>query len=287
MATDRIIGAHLSASGNGANALKKIVEIGGNALQIFSASPRGWNFAKFSDEQATDFQTTKKELGVKKVYYHASYLINFADSDRIGALSRQILTNELKTAAQLDVVGSIVHLGSYKNETKGLFDPANEPKYETLLKNIAAVLEKSPSDRYFIAENAGMRKIGQTIDELAHILKDISDPRMRICLDTCHLHAAGYDLTSTESFEKFLSEFDEKIGLDKLEVWHVNDSRDPFGSLRDRHENLGEGHVGTAVFQNILNHPKTKNMSFIIETPGFDDKGPDKENMDILKSFIS
>lgn len=273
------LGAHVSIAGGYDQSLNRIKAIGGNCLQIFSSSPRGWNFVKLEDKQTGLFRTKKKELRIDPVYFHASYLLNLASPGRIGQLSTQHLTHELKTASKLGIKGSVIHLGSYIDHT------TRKEKYKILLEHIGKVLLKTPRDTLFIIENAGTRKIGLHIDEIAEIIQDLKDKRIKICLDTCHLHAAGYDLRTEKSFAEFLEVLDAKIGMNKLEVWHANDSRDHRGSYRDRHENIGEGLVGIEVFKNILNHPKTKNLPCIIETPGFDDNGPDQKNLNILKSL--
>ena len=120
---------------------------------------------------------------------------------------------------------------------------------------------------------------------MVKIIDAVRDNRVRVCLDTCHLHAAGYDLSDSVKFKKFLKEFDEMIGLLKLELVHINDSRDRLGDLRDRHENIGEGFVGKKVFENFLTNSKTRNLPYILETPGFDGMGPDKKNVEILKQL--
>lgn len=270
----------MSISGGYANALDNLVNIGGNCLQIFSTSPRNWVSGEIESSEAENFIETKKRLGVEPIYFHASYLINLADGERVGDFSKKSLIAELSIADRLKVKGSIVHLGSFKNEK-------SEEKYQTLLANIAEVLEDTPADTLFIIENAGNQKIGKDLDEITRIIKDLKDDRVRVCLDTCHLHAAGYNLSTPEELEYFLYDFDSKIGLSKLELIHANDSRDDFGSGRDRHENIGEGKVGTGVFKLLVNHPKTNHLPFIIETPGFDQKGPDKKNLDILKELVT
>ena len=207
-----------------------------------------------------------------------------ADPGETGKKSIDILINELNLANQLNITGSIVHTGSFKSKVENLVCHDQE-NYPQLLANLKNVLNNSPINTYLILENAGTRKIGQTINQLAEIIKDVNSQRIRICLDTCHLHAAGYDIGDEKKLDKFLDNFDTKIGLEKLEVFHLNDSKDDFGSLRDRHENIGEGKVGIDVFKNLLNNPRTKSKSFIIETPGFDKKGPDKKNLDTLKEL--
>jgi len=295
----RIIGGHVSIAGGYAEAPKRAAEIGGNALQMFSGSPRGWNYARVTKEQAEEFKAEAKKLGITHSYFHASYLVNLADDGRNGKMSVDGLVAELNVASALGVRGSIIHLGSFKetnHETRitnqGLFGNQDvsgylkSEKYPLLISNIKAVLKKSPKDVLFIIENMGMRKIGRSFDEIASIIKDVNDPRVRVCLDTCHLHVAGYDLSTKGKLDAFLKEFDARIGLDRLECFHINDSRDEFGSLRDRHDNIGEGKVGKDVFKLILNHPKTKHLPFLLEVPGFDDTGPDRKNVEILRSFI-
>lgn len=282
------LGAHQSISGGYSEALKRITNIGGNCLQIFSSSPRGWNFAKPSDDEIRQFIETKTKLKIDPIYFHASYLVNLADNDRTGHMSKMSLISELNLAPKLGVKGSIVHLGSYKEkkpvDNLQLFN--ENPKYNTLIKNIKEVLEKTPKESLFMIENAGNRKIGQTLEEISQIVKDVNDPRVRICFDTCHLFSNGYQFNSESELNSFFEKL-VKLGIsDLIEVWHINDSRDEFDSGHDRHDNIGEGKIGIDEFKTLLNHPKTKKYPFIIETPGFDGKGPDKKNLDILKSLV-
>lgn len=285
----RNIGAHLSVSGGYNRALSSIVEKGGTALQIFSTSPRIWEPAVVSDETANEFKMEKAKLGVDPVFFHASYLVNLADDGRIGHVSKKALIAELRLQPRMGVRGSVIHLGSYKDKEKQdtLFVEERVKKYATLLENSREILAETPEDSLFIIENVATRKIGRLLDELGQIVYDLNSPRVKICLDTCHLHAAGYDLSSTEKLDTFLQEFDTKIGLNRIELFHLNDSRDPFGSMRDRHENLGQGEIPQEVFKLLLNHPKLAHIPFILETPGFDKKGPDKQNIDIAKRFIT
>ncbi len=279
----RFFGAHLSTAGGMEKALEKIVTIGGNCLQIFSTSPRGWNTAKVSAESAKKFIEKKKELRIDPIYFHASYLINLADKGSTGHLSKRSLIAELVVAKELGVKGSIVHLGSFKAENA---DGTDHPFYPTLIKNIKEVLARTPKETFFMIENAGNRKIGRSLNQIASIIKDVGSERVRVCLDTCHLFSAGYEFSTKEKLDAFLKDVDAKIGLDRLELIHANDSRDPFASMRDRHENIGEGTLGKALFKLLINHPKLKHLPFILEVPGFDDLGPDKRNLDILTSLV-
>ncbi|MBI4226091.1 deoxyribonuclease IV [Candidatus Roizmanbacteria bacterium] len=280
------LGAHQSIEGGYTKALDRIKKIGGNCLQIFSTSPRGWNFSKIDTVQIIQFIEAKGIHKIDPIYFHASYLINLAKRDKIGSLSKLSLISELTVASKLNIKGSIVHLGSFKQKTDNqtLFEE-NKSQYDDLSLNVKEILDKTPDNTLFIIENAGNRKVGKDLTEIAYIIKRISNKRVKVCLDTCHLHSAGYDITSPQKLDNFLLSFDRLIGLKKIEVIHVNDSRDPFNSGRDRHENIGSGTIGHRTFRLLLNHPKTRHFPFIIETPGFDQKGPDKKNLDVLKSL--
>jgi len=281
------IGAHLSIAGGYYKALERIDAIGGNCLQIFSSSPRGWNFAQLTEESKKLFIETKKKLGINPVFFHASYLVNLADDQEVGVKSIKSLTSELTIASQLGVTGSIVHIGSFKGNSPSVWDVSKDKRYSVLINNILKVLTQTPKDTFLIIENAGNRKIGQSLDEIRQILLDVGDERVKVCLDSCHLYSAGYDVSDQDKFEKFIDVFDKKIGLKKLVAFHLNDSRDPFNSGRDRHENIGCGTLGIDAFRHIINHPLLKELPYIIETPGFDGNGPDKKNIDILLSIRS
>ncbi len=274
------LGAHLSISGGYHKALENIIGIGGNCLQIFSTSPRGWNFAKIAKPQTTQFTSLKSKLGIDPVYFHASYLINLANEEKVGHLSKLSLVSELSIAPQLHIKGSIIHLGSYVGEK-------SESKYKALITHIREILDRTPKESLFIIENAGNNKIGKDLKEISKIIKDVENSRIRVCLDTCHLYSSGYDLSTMKKLDEFLETFDSLIGLKRLELFHFNDSRDPFDSGRDRHENIGKGTIPIETFRLIMNHPQLKHLPFIIEVPGFEDKGPDKKNLDILKLLVS
>jgi len=244
----------------------KALAMGANCMQIFSSSPRDWGLPNLPDYR----------FMISPVYFHATYLINLADGGEIGERSKRLLVAELNLASRLGIKGSIVHPGSFKG------DPTDE-KFAIFLDNIAQVLANTPKDTYLILENAGNKKIGQNLAELGAIAAAISDPRLKFCLDTCHLQATGYDLSIPG---KIIDLFDDLIGLGRLELIHVNDSKDPLGSFRDRHENIGEGTIGLQNFKKFINEPRLSQTPFILEVPGFDDKGPDRENLDILKNLV-
>lgn len=283
--TNKTIGAHMSIAGGYHKALERVAVLGGSCLQLFSTSPRGWNKTELTTDAKKLFLETKQSLSINPIFFHASYLINLADDGRVGTQSKESLIHELNIASQLGIMGSIVHTGSFKGDATIIWDVSQDKKYSVLINNINEVLTKTPSDTFLIIENAGNHKIGQNIDEIASILNDVDNERMKVCLDTCHLYSAGYDLSTREKFDAFMEEFEKKIGLDRLVVIHTNDSRDPFDSGRDRHENIGAGTLGLGPFRILLSDKRTKDLPFIIEVPGFDGTGPDKRNIDILRNL--
>jgi len=205
------IGAHLSIAGGYHKALERIVDIGGNCLQIFSASPRGWNRATVTDEPKRLFLDTKKRLNIKEVFFHASYLVNLADEGRIGEESKKSLIAELNVASQLEIVGSIVHIGSFKGNLPAVWDVSQDKKYSVLINNINETLTSTPQDTFLIIENAGNKKIGQNLDEIASIVRDIDNERLKVCLDTCHLFSAGYELSTKKKMDTFFDEFEKNL----------------------------------------------------------------------------
>ncbi len=273
------VGGHLSTSGGLSTAFLKSQEIGANTFQIFSNSPRMWASRTISSEQILQFVKAKQELHIDPIYFHAPYILNLADAAEIGRKSVECLISELRLAHALSIKGTIVHVGSLKDNDKNI-------GFKTVIKNIKMVLENTPEETLFIIENAGSHKIGASLEEIGQLVSELNNPRIRVCLDTCHLFAAGYDISTQEKFDVFFEKFDQLIGLEKLEVFQVNDSKDSLGSFRDRHENIGKGTIGLETFRLLLNNSLTKNIPFILEVPGENKSGPNKANVDILKGLV-
>lgn len=274
------IGAHQSVAGGHKNALLSISEKGGNCLQIFSSSPRVWNSANITDEQIAEFVELKQKLKIDPIYFHAMYLLNLAESGDVGRRSVQTIVDDLILAEKMHIRGIVVHLGTFKQKK-------TVETFHTLIKNIQSVLTSTPESTYFMIENAGYRKIGTELEEIGTILHAVNNKRLRVCLDTCHLFVAGYDFRTSEQLDLLLNIVDKTIGLGNIEMVHTNDSKGKFHSYLDRHENIGKGEIGIDAFTLLLNHPKTKHLPYILEVPGLDDKGPDKANIDVLKSLVN
>ncbi len=275
------IGAHMSTAGGISKAVGRGVEIGCEALQIFGSSPQGWAFKPIPGPELELFRQGAAEAGMGPVFLHAIYLINLGTPNKAN-LNKGIesLVNYMRLAADIGGGGVIVHPGSHGG--KGY-----EAVFGQAVDAIRQVLDQSPEGPRLTLENmAGMgQHIGAKFEDLGRILKEVDSPRVGICLDTQHSFAAGYDLTSEAGINSMIAEFDQEIGLENLVAVHANDSKRPLGSGVDRHDNIGEGFIGTSGFETIMSHPAFHKVPFFLEVPGFEGKGPDAENVQILKDI--
>lgn len=276
-----ILGAHVSVSGGLYKAFANAENIGAQALQIFGASPRQWN-AKLIDPEVLE-KYNKAKIEEWPVFQHASYLPNLATPDEeLYQKSIKNLTLHMQIAEALGSVGLIYHIGSYKNS-----DAITAAK--RISDGMHQVLKNSPGKANLIMENAagGGNKMGLTPEEIGIIYQIKPHPRIKVCIDTAHAFGAGVlETYSPDELNKFKNDCDKSFGLENLIVLHVNDSKVPFNSQKDRHENIGEGHIGLAAFQNLANDKFFSTITWLLEVPGFDGEGPDKENMDIIKSLF-
>ena len=275
------IGAHVSTAGGLDKAIDRAQAMGAETIQIFGAAPQTWHRRSVDDDETAAFREKAAAAAVAPVFLHAIYLISLVSDDPT-AIERSAasLTADLNLCPRIGAKGSIVHLGSHK----GL-------GFETVLpRTIAAVrdvLAAAPADAWLILENsAGMGgSVGARFSELGAIIRAVDDPRLKVCLDTQHAFAMGYDLITESGLAAVLAEFDSEIGLERLVACHANDSKFPLGGGRDRHENIGEGYLGRDGFLRIMSHPAFDQVPLILEVPGFAKLGPDKENLDILKQI--
>ena len=272
------IGAHVSTSGGLSTGIDRAAEMGAEAIQIFASSPRMWRFNAPSEDQVLAFREKAEEENVAPVFIHGSYLVNVGGTPDLVEKSVECLTRNMEVAGQIGAAGVIFHGGSHKGAG---FDAIIDQATDALKE----VLASSPTDVWLMIENsAGMgAHVGASFEEIATMIEAIDRPNVKVCLDTQHSVAAGYDLTSSDGIEEAMGKFDALIGLSRLAAVHANDSKIELGGGVDRHENIGEGHIGVAGFENIMGHPAFRDVPFILEVPGFEKKGPDKENLDRLK----
>lgn len=275
------IGAHVSTSGGTQTAIDRAVALGAEAIQVFSGAPQAWKRKNYKAEEVTLFKQKSADGDVRPCFIHGLYLVNLASQNPdVLAKSFDALTAEMQAASLIGAKGVIFHLGSHKGA-------GYDACVDQVIDYCNRVLEATPEDAWLILENsAGMGgAIGSKFAELGKILRSCRSNRVKICLDTQHTFAAGYDLKMRPGLEKALEEFDREIGLAELVAVHANDSKPPLGGGLDRHENIGEGQIGRDGFVNILSHAAFADVPFLLEVPGFENEGPDAKNVEILKEL--
>ena len=278
------IGAHVSTAGGISKAVARGVAIGCETIQIFGSSPQSWAFKPVPGAEIEAFRQATAEAGLRPVYFHAIYLINLGTPNQANLEKGvQSLISYMSLAADLGVAGVVFHPGSHQGVGyEGVF-----PQTVAAIQRVLESASGGPEGPCLAVENmAGMgQHIGARFDELGRILKAVASPRLRVCLDTQHCFAAGYDMTTRDGIEAMTAEFDRAIGLENLVAVHANDSKQPLGSGVDRHANIGEGFIGEAGFEAIMAHPAFRDVPFFLEVPGFEGGGPDRQNVEILKQI--
>lgn len=275
------IGAHISAAGGVDKVFARANSIGAEVIQIFVSSPRGWTFKPLASETICSFQQQFSTSIVEQVFFHGIYLVSVGTDNKENLdKGEESLKNYMQTARDLGAYGVIFHAGSHKGV-------GFEAVFNQAVQTIGKVLDQSPKDTCLILENsAGMGDhLCSSFIEIGKILRALERPNLKVCLDTQHVFAAGYEINKKSGLEKMLEDFDADIGLSNLVAVHANDSKTPLGSAVDRHENIGLGYIGLEGFELIMNHPVFKDVPFLLEVPGLKGDGPDKENIDLLKNI--
>ncbi len=274
------IGLHTSIAGDITGAIEIAHGLGANALQIFSASPRMWapGAPRISEADAARFRRRRAELGLGPLVVHGNYLINLASPDRVlRTRSVQAFHQEIVRAMALGADYLVAHPGSacggeMERAVAAIADGVKQAARGLKLGELRILLENT----------AGQGScVGSRFTELAAILDACGDLPMGMCVDTAHLFAAGWDLRTAEGLERTLREVDRTIGLERVAVVHMNDSKTALGSRVDRHEHIGKGKIGLGAMGRILNHPLLAGRAFILETP-IDKPGDDRRNVAAL-----
>ena len=276
------IGAHVSTAGGLHTAFKRAADLQAETIQVFASSPRAWKFRELKPDVVEKFHEGAESTGIGPIFIHGSYLVNIAGAPDLVEKSVACLVRNMEVAAEIGAVGVVFHSGSHKG--KG-FDAVIDSATDALKR----VLDESPEGPLLLVENSASRKthLGGAFSDIGEMLNRVDSERFQVCLDTEHSFAAGYDISDPAGIDAAISEFDEHIGLDKLAVVHANDAKVEMGSGVDRHENIGEGYIGVSGFEVIMGHPAFRDVPFVLEVPGQNKKGPDKENVDRLKSIRS
>jgi deoxyribonuclease-4 len=276
------IGIHTSIAGSLERSALKAAELGANTFQIFSSSPRQWKASVPTASSIRLLQRARDRHDLTPLVIHDNYLINLASAhEGVRAQSIQAFRGELERAIAIGAEYVVAHPGNYKGQTieQGILN---------VLESVAAAAGGLNFGKLMLLlENtAGAgAQLGSRFEEL-HVMREYAakttDLPIGFCLDTCHLLAAGFDVSTAPGLRHTVAEADRLLGLDNVRVIHANDSKAPLGSHVDRHENIGVGYIGLDGFRRILAHPGLRNKAFILETP-VDKDGDDKRNLDTLK----
>ncbi len=269
------IGAHVSISGGVEKAVERQEEIGGNTGQIFAGSPRTWSVSEYEDDDGEKFQDSRDEHDQNPYVIHSTYLVNLATpKDELFQKSIDCLQAELDAAAQLGVEYVVFHPGAHTGSGR-----------ENGIERIAEGIDELdiPENVTLLLENTAGKgtTLGKSMGELREMIHEAEtdSEKIGVCIDTCHAHAAGYELREKEGFQDFLQEIREDIGLEKVKVLHLNDSKDEKGSEKDNHQDIGCGEIGDKGFRNIVNAEEFEDLPMILETPSEERPGY-KENLE-------
>jgi len=276
-------GAHVKASGGVWTAVERGETLGAAAIQFFAGSPRVWKPYLYSEADAARFREAYAASSLRFAVIHTIYLINLATtSEDFYEKSVTALVGAVTAAEQLGVEAIVTHIGSHQGAG-----------FEAGLARVRRALQRALDEvgdsrvRLLLENTAGAGgTMGVTFEQLAAMIDAVGgDERVGVCLDTCHLLASGHELRTRDELDATIDSFEQAVGLDRLVMIHLNDSKTPFGSNRDRHENIGEGEIGRAAMGLIVNHPAFDGIPGILEVPGYDDQGPDQANLDTLREL--
>lgn len=274
-------GAHLKTAGGAHKAAERAGEIGADALQIFTQSPRMWRHPDIDPEAAERFRAARRASGIGTVTCHATYLINLgATDDGVYSKSVDALRRTMLTAQAYGADGVVFHLGSHLG--RGL-DAALHQVIPALQIALGEGNTRSRT-RLLIENSAGAgNTMGLTLEDIGRVIDELGRPkRIGVCLDTCHLWAMGIDIRDPGRVDDLVSELDERIGVERLTCLHVNDAALPLGARRDRHADPGAGLIGKGLSV-MLGHPRLQHAAAVTESPGPDGRGPDASTIRTLR----
>jgi deoxyribonuclease-4 len=274
------IGAHLRVSNGYDAAVAYASRLGYDALQFFAGNPKTYRVTPADAPALERFARLRAAAGITPAVIHTSYLINLASDDpKVVGNSLKLLKNDLKVAAIGDIAFVNTHLGSYGSRDR----PAGFASVVTALED--ALDGIAPNVMLVMENSAGAGQLcGGTIEELGELVRAIGHPNLRVCLDTAHTWAAGYALDSVDAVERFFELVERELGLDRVVMFHFNDTQIELGGHRDRHWHIGEGRIGIAGFRAIAAHPGVRDKVAILETPGEEDD--DARNLATMRTVL-
>lgn len=280
-----LLGAHESVAGGLEKSFARIIQVGGESLQIFTRNQRQWKAAPVTDDEAASFQQAWQQADSMPVASHASYLINLGSS-KVEQAEKSIaaFADELERCARLGIAFAVFHPGSHGGD-------GVETGLGNVSRHLDLVIERAGDlaapVTVLLETTAGQgTALGYRFEELAEILEHCKYPeRLGVCVDTCHIFAAGYDIRSREAYEATFAEFDRLIGVEQIRFFHLNDSKKDLGSRVDRHEHIGKGHIGLDGFRFLMSDSRFSHHPMTLETPKGKELTEDRENLAVLRSL--
>jgi deoxyribonuclease-4 len=279
-----LLGAHMSIAGGVGNALLEGKKVDCDAIQIFTKSSRQWASKPYSKEEIQQFEINRKETGITRIIAHDSYLLNLGSPDSVlRARSLAAFIDELERCETLAVANLIAHPGSHTGagEAEGI---------KTIAKSLDEVHKACPGYHVNVTLEitAGQgSNLGYRFQQIRDIMDATKESeRLRVCFDTEHAFAAGYDIRTKDGYERTFLEFDDAIGIEHLAAFHLNDSKKEFNSRVDRHEHIGKGFIGIEAFRLLMNDKRFWGLPMCLETPKGPDLKEDRENLTLLRSLL-
>ena len=274
-----LYGAHVSAAGGISKAVDRIEEIGGTCVQVFTQSPRMWKPTAHSYEELARFRERRRQARVRHVSCHALYLVNLASSDaEIRAKSLEALRATMEVASAIEANAVVLHVGSHLGY-------GFEEAVDVVVPPLRELLELTSDDLWLCLENAAGAggTIGRSVAELDVLFQALdAHPRLGVCLDSCHWWASGVDVSDPAALDTALADLDARIGLERVQVLHVNDSKAPLGSNRDRHDVVADGLIGDGL-ATFLGHPAFGGLPAVLET--WSEGGLGSEDVERLRAL--
>jgi len=277
-----MVGLHISGAGSLDLAFDRALELGATTFQMFTRNPNQWKFKPIPDETITAFLEKRKSSGLARIVDHMPYLPNLASPEKSTMkISRYTLDEEIKRCDSLGIDYLVIHLGSHlgKGAAVGIANIADACNQ--------AIAGSEGKTSILLENMAGQKNcVGARFEEIRGILDRVRESgRVGVCLDSCHLYAAGFDIGSDEAVKNTLGLFDEVVGLEKLKVVHLNDSKGALGSRLDRHENIGKGKIGRKGIRAFLHYPGVQERPLIMETP-YEDVMTMKTSIKLVRTLL-
>jgi deoxyribonuclease-4 len=280
----KILGAHMSIEGGVDQAVARGAAVGCDAIQVFTKNSNQWRAKKLGEDEIQRFRAAQIEKGISPVVAHDSYLINLASPDEaLYARSMAAFGDELDRCDALGIPYLVTHPGSHVGSGE-----------EAGLSRISAALNRLFAERpaqrvtVLLETTAGQgHSVGHRFEHLREIVDHVAlRDRVAVCIDTCHIFAAGYDLRTREGYQAVMKEFDGIVGLDLVRAFHLNDCKKDLGCRVDRHEHIGKGFLGLEAFRSLMNDPRFEGIPMLLETPKGKDCAEDRENLAVLRGLM-